>query len=429
MNPARTTYLDFIARLNQAFRPFAPIDLPDFFTGRNEEIQTLVREIRTPGRQVAVYGERGVGKTSLTALAYFFADCDDRHTFVSRCASSSTYDSIFGEILHKAGIGYLPNGMETESAIQGGIAAVGSVAGARTTRARHQAIGSTRTIGPETLLRHFGGKNGLLIIDEYDRVQDRATHIRIAETLKHFSDAASRTKIIVVGVAETISELLGEHQSLTRCLAQIKLDRMREAELLEIIATGERRVGAVFKDSVKHRIVSLADGFPFYVHLLCKYCAEDAGQVLENNPGATVVVADKEYHRAVRQAVETAEAELLDDYQAAVVTVKRKTEMFKNILWGIAYSESKVVQVKEIAEHIEYFAGTPTKPAGFSSHLGKLASSDKRRILTRVREGHYKFTNPLMRAYVRLILENHNLMEENGQMQFPWMKQMASEQK
>ena len=71
-DPKRQRYLEFLARCDQAFRPFAPIDLPEFFAGRMEHIRRLEEEMRAPGRQVALYGERGVGKTSLAKLAYFF---------------------------------------------------------------------------------------------------------------------------------------------------------------------------------------------------------------------------------------------------------------------------------------------------------------------------------------------------------------------
>lgn len=420
----REAYLDYMARCRQAFLPFAPIDLPDFFKGRREQVASLVSELQTPGRQVAIYGERGVGKTSLALLAYFFANFDDEATHFVRCQHESTYTTIFGRLLQQAGASYVPNGIETETRRRGAVEA-GPVALSRskTTRSRQQAIDSTRSIGPAMLLDVFQDREGLLVIDEYDRVDDTSTHTRLAETLKHFSDAASKTKIIVVGVAETLIELIGEHQSLTRCLAQIKLGRMQRTELDEIIEEGEKRAGVVFQDRVRRKIASLSDGFPFYTHLLCSYCAEDAGKVLIDNPSARVVVTEGEYRRALRRAIEAAEGTLRDDYQAAVITVKRKTDMFKHVLWGIAYSESVEVQVQGIAQNIGLLTGISPKKESLNNYLGPLTKPEKREVLTRVRQGYYKFSNPLMRAHVRLILEEHNIVEADGQMQFPWMRE------
>lgn len=57
MPAQRGPYLQYLARCQQAFRPFAPIDLPDFFKGRTSHVENLVSELGKPGRQVAIYGE------------------------------------------------------------------------------------------------------------------------------------------------------------------------------------------------------------------------------------------------------------------------------------------------------------------------------------------------------------------------------------
>jgi hypothetical protein len=425
MPNSREPYLDYLARCDQAFRPFAPINLPDFFKGRQQDVERLRGELRTPGRQVAIYGERGVGKTSLAVLAYFFARISDEATYLVRCQSEHTYDTIFGDLLLQAGIAFMPEITERESARRGALQIGGaSPSIGRRTRTSERAISAASRIGPALLLHHLAEREGLLIIDEYDRVEDEATHTRLAETLKHFSDSASSTKIIVVGVAETLSGLVGEHESLTRCLAQLQLDRMRDDELAEIVTTGEERVSVTFQETVRRKVIALSDHFPFYTHLLCKYSAEEAGKVLQDNPRAKVVVAEPEYRKALRKAIKTGEASLRDAYQDAVITVKRKTEMFRNVLWAVAYAESREVQVQEIAENIGLLIGEKPKIVSLSNYLGRLISAKKKEILVRVRQGYYKFANPLMRAYIRLILEEHNIDLE-GQLQFPWMRDIA----
>jgi hypothetical protein len=96
--------------------------------------------------------------------------------------------------------------------------------------------------------------------------------------------------------------------------------------------------------------------------------------------------------------------------------------MFKYVLWAIANSEDSEVQVQEIAHNVSLFTGEKPKIESLSNYLGSLVKDDKGRVLTRVRQGYYKFANPLMRAYVRLLLEEYNIVEENGQMTFPWMR-------
>lgn len=422
-SPEREAYIEYLAKCRQAFRPFSPIDLPEFFKGRLDKIALLVSELQTPGRQVAIYGERGVGKTSLAVLAYFYAGFPDASTHFVRCERSSNYNRIFGHLLMKAGIEYLPNGREIESSL--GIGVKGGPISAqkgKRSRSKSRSIDAGSSIGPDLLLRIFKENDGLLVIDEYDRVNDSETHVRLAETLKHFSDACSKTKIIVVGVSNTVTGLVGEHESLTRSLAQIKLERMTNEELTEIIDTGAERTNVAFLPEVRERIVLLSDGFPFYTHLLGLYCAEDAGRMLLENKEAKVSVGQPELERAIRRAIEGAEGSLFDDYQNAVITTKRKTEMFKLVVWGVAYAQQREVHIKEIAQNIAYLVGQAPRVEALSNYLGPLTKPEKSNVLYRVRQGYYKFSNPLMRAYVRLILERHNIIEAKGQLKFPWMR-------
>lgn len=424
MQTDRQPYLNYLANCDQAFRPFSHISLPEFFKGRQEEVASLRRELRTTGRQVAIYGERGVGKTSLAFLAYFFARFDDEATYWVRCEKDSTYDTIFEQLVLDSGLAFVPDAIEHETSRRARFeAGPASLSVGKGTRLSGKAIASGRRVGPGFLLKRFGGREGLLIIDEYDRVEDEATHTRLAETLKHFSDAASKTKIIVVGVAETLSELVGEHQSLTRCLAQIKLDRMSDEELAEIISTGEERAPVTFQENVRRKIIALSDSLPFYTHLLCKYSAEEAGEVLVTNPKARVVVSEPEFKKALQRAIKTGEGTLRETYQAAVITVKRKTEMFKHVLWAVAYSDEHEVQVREIAENIGMLTGARPKIESLSNYLGPLVKPAKKEILLRVRPGYYKFADPLMRSHIRLILEQHNIALD-GQFQFPWMPKL-----
>ena len=64
------------------FRPRTPVDESRLFAGRFEQVKTLVDVIYEPGGHAIIYGERGVGKTSLrifqpstSALSYNDGSC------------------------------------------------------------------------------------------------------------------------------------------------------------------------------------------------------------------------------------------------------------------------------------------------------------------------------------------------------------------
>ena len=55
--------------VGEVFRPAAPIDRRSLFSGRFEQIGELFAIVGQPGQHAVIYGERGVGKTSLAVLA------------------------------------------------------------------------------------------------------------------------------------------------------------------------------------------------------------------------------------------------------------------------------------------------------------------------------------------------------------------------
>jgi putative ribosome biogenesis GTPase RsgA len=50
------------------FTPHTPVNLVELFLGRTEEVQSIVAQINTPGQHSLLFGDRGVGKSSLVFL-------------------------------------------------------------------------------------------------------------------------------------------------------------------------------------------------------------------------------------------------------------------------------------------------------------------------------------------------------------------------
>ncbi len=424
-NGTRRAQLDFFARCDQAFTPFAPINLPEFFAGRSRHIERLETEIASPGRHVAIFGERGVGKTSLAKLAYFFLRQNEEETHFVNCTSASTFDTIFSDVLASAGVEAVLDGYESERTGQMtlGVPAFGaSIGTSRRHRRTFRRVNAGSAITPRFLLTQFGQSPGLIVIDEYDRVSDAQTHTRVAELIKAFSDARARTKIMIIGVAETLTQLIGEHESLSRSLAQIKLDRMSDDELLDIVERGCQHLEIAISSPIRLRIARLADGFPYFVHLLCRHACYHAPIDWFRKKSGARVIGNREYQAGLQDAIANAENSLEESYERGVITTRRRSEMYANVLGAIAMSNDRDIQVQEIARNLALLKKDKVrKPATFSHHLGELSGEKRGNILLKIRDGYYKFRNPLLRPYIRLKLEFLNWSFENGQMEFPFM--------
>ena len=128
----------------------------------------------------------------------------------------------------------------------------------------------------------------LIVIDEFDQIGDPTG---FASFLKALSTNVPQVKFCLVGVAHDIQYLMKEHQSSDRLFAGsiIPLPSMTTAELKEIMAIAEKSVDKkiTFDTAAADRVASLAQGHPYMVHLIGKYAFRLAFQSLKNWIGAS----------------------------------------------------------------------------------------------------------------------------------------------
>ena len=96
------------------------------------------------------------------------------------------------------------------------------------------------------VLTEIGSKALLvIIIDEFDCVHNESVRRLMANTIKSLSDRSVPATVVLIGVADDVDGLISEHQSIERCLVQVRMPRMSREELELIVNKGlkERRHG------------------------------------------------------------------------------------------------------------------------------------------------------------------------------------------
>jgi hypothetical protein len=58
----------------------------------------------------------------------------------------------------------------------------------------------------------------IVILDEFDRLDDEDIERKMADTIKTLSDNSIEVTLIIVGVADSVDQLIGEHQSIDRAI-------------------------------------------------------------------------------------------------------------------------------------------------------------------------------------------------------------------
>ena len=89
---------------SEVFTPGAPIDRRDFFAGRIRQLGRVIETLPSPGRHPIIFGQRGVGKTSLANILRELLP--DVWAVKVNCDGSDTFASIWERVLQKASFSF-----------------------------------------------------------------------------------------------------------------------------------------------------------------------------------------------------------------------------------------------------------------------------------------------------------------------------------
>lgn len=374
---------------NYAFTPSIPIDKKDLFSGRKDQVARLVNAIAQPGKHAIIYGERGVGKTSLARIVQELVPGGQDLSSFNNCNARITFTDLFRGVLSSMpiiqklpGAGFTP---EERTAV---LNAAGEFA--------------TKKITPNDLRAFFQSlkQKPIIVVDELDRIEKGDVKKLIADTIKEFSDHNVGATFILVGVADSVDELIQEHQSISRALVQVHMPRMNRDELKEIIQKGLDHLGMEITSAARDQIVGLSQGLPHYTHQLSLYAAQSAIK----REARRIETAD--VNNAITESINSAEQSLTENYHKAVHSPRGN--LFKQVLLACALAkkdEQGFFTASSVVDPLGKITGRSLQMAAFNNHLKKFRSKERGPILTR--KGHprryrYRFTDPLMEPFVVL---------------------------
>lgn len=379
--------------IREAFTPNSPILSRELFSGRTYEVAKIIECLNTKGQHILLYGDRGVGKSSLATISCLILNSTgiaDGRLYQKRCDSHDTFKSIVSSILNSVGID--SNTVSYESEKKAGLnKVVCANKKTKTTRTGN----ATNSVSPSWVVDKIKDVNGILLIDEFDVIANDVEKRKISEMIKLLSDCGSNLTVFIVGIADTANTLTGGHPSVSRCLKEIKLGRMSYNELMEIITRGESRVSMNFDLIVKKRIVKLSAGYAYYTHLLALKAAEEA--IICERTKVTV----NDLKIAMQKAAGDAEGSLKQAYDNAVRSSREKNE-FKNIIVAAALCGDDEFRAMDLRNQYEKYTGNKISQNELNNYFSKLIARDDSCILKRIATGVYRFTDPRMPSYVRI---------------------------
>ena len=394
----------FVEAKREVFFPSKAITSPEHLFGRSRQLDQISRAFASEGKQVFIYGERGVGKTSLAKTAANIHQSADNEPAIVSCEGSST----FGQVMEDVAVACLPGDslmrrVMQSSALNVGIKGLSFEAAKQIENGQVPPITNiNRAIAVLKYIAQLHSKRPIVIIDEFDRIQDLDQKRSFAEFIKQVSDQELSIKFIFCGISRDIESLIGQHFSAGRYMAPVELGPLPHDALWQIFDAAEESFGVTIHKELKIRAGLIADGYPYFMHLIGDCLLWN----MYNETPKVDVASAPIFEQSVQQAVEDAEPMLRDCYDTA--TKKYASEDYHEVLWAV--SAVKVFPKKWDEIYSRYYRELikPHRPEAqltkdqFYSRILDLTKESHGEILKTNKNGWYSFRENVVRSYVRL---------------------------
>jgi hypothetical protein len=394
------------------FTPGPPITETELFAGRQAIIQRLQDVTRERARNAIIYGERGVGKTSLASTFHKGLNFTDPNSGIAlrsvveihiNSDTADSFDSLWRKVFRRI---------------------------RRKDSDRTADLDYSGPIEPDHVfleLQNFSQNEvPIIIIDEYDRIGSEDCRILMTDTIKALTLSRTNPTIVLVGVAEDIIDLVHDHASISpRNLIQVPMKRMSPSEIKEIIVSRMKKIKMHISDDALWRIAYFSAGLPYYAHSLGKYSALRCIEKQKRSISEEIVL------QAIEDCMDDVDYSIVESYTKATEYIYSKKNLFREVLAACALAETNDLgqfTALAIEDPLSAILGEKVKVPSFAFHLNEMCGPDRGSILRKTGERKtykYHFAEAAMQPYVimkclkdnaisKLIYQRFNVTRQRG---------------
>lgn len=401
--------------LSENLTPSDSIKTPERLFGREKTLRTIDRAFASPGRQIFIYGDRGVGKTSLAlTAAYLHTGVENLPVYVM-CGRTND----FGQTIQAIGNALIPVEQRMEKPASGGGFTFNLPASMGGIGVSNGNKGSSNIPIPQSLnealdvIRYVAAKRKnttIVIVDEMERIDSAPEREKFAEFIRNLPELNADVRFIFCGIMHDVTEVLQSHPSAGRILETIELKRLNHDDLWKILSVVATKLNVEVQQEALIRIGQVSDGFPHYVHLI----GESMFWSMFDDPDEVIRSGSRHYKEGIKGALQRTEAALKAQYEKATQKY-RNTQEFEEALWALADSTSDRRQIAEIydSSYRWIMSKRSDRSLLLREKLNQRYLSLRKETHGRIVVGHgsgwFSFREAIMRGYVRLKAEDNGI--------------------
>ena len=388
--------------------PARPISDPTYLRGRDIALRQIGRAFNSPGKHIFIFGDRGVGKTSLAQSAAVLQQSADNSPIVVACENAAGFFDLARDIAKRC----LPTRelIEKRRLTENLKLSLFGLGYDVAKNIEHGIIPEMKTINDAALILKFvaqyHSKEPIIIIDEFDQLRGEDNKKYFADLIKQVSDQDINVRFIFCGIGTSLDELIGLHLSTDRYLLPVELETLSHDALWEILNAAARALDIEIGREEQIRIGLISDGFPYYVHLVGEimfWSAFDDKDIVKT-------IQLKHFDDGIRGAISEAMGSLRLAYAKAT---EKYSDDYQEVLWSVA--DGKTLNRRQVSEiYQNSYVPIMMKRTDrecldkqkFYSRMNNLKTERHGKILLGTSAGWYQFRDNITRGYVRLRAES-----------------------
>ncbi|MBU3096082.1 ATP-binding protein [Acinetobacter baumannii] len=402
----------FITELKEIVTPAHPVLYAKHLKGRDIQLKKIEQALYAVGRNIFIYGERGVGKSSLAATAANEwmknqADADPNTYIDIACSRDTTIFGMIGNVARQATYKSRLLKKTVKKSLNINLKWI-----SYKRDSENQELDFSKDLLDLNdcieLLKEIQSLYLfplIVVVDEVDQIKDPVEIERLANLLKQLGDKRVDVKFIFTGIAKTLDEILGSHRSAIRQLETIELEKLSWDARWNIAVEALEHFGVSIDHEICIRIAMICDGYPYYVHLI----VEKLLWHLFYKESLITEITWDDYHQAVVDAVDGISSELSRPYLAAIT---QRSQDYEEIVWATLIADDNIgVYLNEIYSHYKFIMNQRKDKivldqTKFSTRVRNLVKENYGPILCKgLKSGQYVYKEKMLRGYVRLKAE------------------------